>query len=264
MSVTKMAPLHTIGIVVMFHVIIKKLVFISKQEHLSLSNTLKDMSSRILLRRTKAWQVQPRLWARPTTTRHPPQPLASVLVVVGRPKQPMIRYASSTTTPSPSSSESAAQDNINDNHDNKTSSQPKRRSRPRTFVPRKAAVTLTEQARLFFKQLLANPPRPDIIGIQLLYQQSSTGEPRMVYSFRFVTAANVTAQDEAVSLEVVENKDGVVTPKPPAEAAHDGLPKLYVAAEAFLKVLGATVDVNTTTVTPVLYDKEGNVMDPNS
>ena len=145
--------------------------------------------------------------------------------------------------------------------DNKTPKSRQTRKRRRDFVPRKAAVQLTEQARQAFQQLLQDPPRPDIIGIQLLYQQSSTGQPRMVFSFRFVTAADVSSKDEAVSLQLLQ--DGK-TPKPPAEAATDGLPKLYVAADAFLKVLGATVDVDLHNFTPVLYDKEGNVMDPNA
>jgi hypothetical protein len=130
----------------------------------------------------------------------------------------------------------------------------------RAFVPRKAAVELTDSARTFFQKLLANPPRPDIIGIQLCYGQSSTGQPRMVFSFRFVTQADLGPMDEGVSLEVLE--DG--TPNPPAEAANDGLPKLYVQGDAFLKVLGATVDVDQTNITPILYDKEGNKMDPNA
>lgn len=54
------------------------------------------------------------------------------------------------------------------------------------------------------------------------------------------------------------------TPKTPAETWDDGRPKLYIHHNAFLKVLGATVDVNMDTVTPVLYDKEGFVMDPNN
>jgi hypothetical protein len=60
-------------------------------------------------------------------------------------------------------------------------------------------------------------------------------------------------------LEVSE--DG--TPKSPEETLGDGKPKLYVNGNAFLKVLGATVDVNMETITPVLYDREGNQMDPN-
>ena len=54
------------------------------------------------------------------------------------------------------------------------------------------------------------------------------------------------------------------TPKSPRDSAEDGLPKLYVHHNAFLKVLGATVDVNMENITPILYDKEGNVMDPNA
>ena len=44
----------------------------------------------------------------------------------------------------------------------------------------------------------------------------------------------------------------------------DGLPKLYVNHNAFLKVLGATVDIDLEKITPILYDREGNVMDPNA
>jgi hypothetical protein len=31
-----------------------------------------------------------------------------------------------------------------------------------------------------------------------------------------------------------------------------------------MKVLGATVDVNMENITPILYDREGNIMDPNA
>ena len=55
----------------------------------------------------------------------------------------------------------------------------------------------------------------------------------------------------------------IQVPKPPRDSQNDGLPKLYVHHHAFLKVLGATVDVDTETVTPILYDREGNRMDPN-
>ena len=48
------------------------------------------------------------------------------------------------------------------------------------------------------------------------------------------------------------------------ESIDDGLPKLFVHRDAFLKVLGATVDVNLETITPILYDREGNIMDPNA
>jgi len=135
-------------------------------------------------------------------------------------------------------------------------------------MPRKAAVQLTDRARTFFHQLLADPPRPEVIGVQLQYETSRVAAPRMAFTFRFVTTAEVGPYDEAVSLEMVEDddkKDGkIMRPKSPAEAANDGLPKLYVSADAFLKVLGATVDVDPNTVTPILYDKEGNKMDPNA
>ena len=141
---------------------------------------------------------------------------------------------------------------------------------------------MTDKARTFFKALLANNPQRD--GIILNYQQASSGQPRMVFSFRFVTKDELTEEDEgyetsesnffvmhhppsthkslthSVSLEVVE--DG--TPKPPKDSVDDGLPKLYVHHNAFLKVLGATLDVNTETISPVLYDREGNAMDPNA
>jgi hypothetical protein len=137
-------------------------------------------------------------------------------------------------------------------------------------------VQLTDKARTFFKALLAQPPRPEIIGVMLNYDQSKTGEPRMVFSFSFVTASDIAEQDEGVSLELVERVEQVATedgsfssvvrmvPKSPADSRLDGLPKLYVHHNAFLKVLGSTVDVDTTTVTPILYDRENNRMDPNA
>jgi hypothetical protein len=45
---------------------------------------------------------------------------------------------------------------------------------------------------------------------------------------------------------------------------NDGLKKLYVHHNAFLKALGSTVDVDVTTLVPILYDQEGNKMDPNA
>jgi hypothetical protein len=63
-----------------------------------------------------------------------------------------------------------------------------------------------------------------------------------------------------VSLEVLE--DG--NPKSPKESLNDGLPKLFVHHNAFLKVLGATIDINMETIALILYDREGNVMDPNA
>ena len=74
----------------------------------------------------------------------------------------------------------------------------------------------------------------------------------MVFGFRFVTADDLVPEDEGVPL------DG----SPPNPDSTE--PQLYVHHNAFLKVLGATVDVNTQTVQPVLYDREGNHMDPNA
>jgi hypothetical protein len=133
----------------------------------------------------------------------------------------------------------------------------KKKKRKNRFVPRKAAVELTDKARTLFQKLLANHPSRD--GILLNYNQSSTGEPRMVFSFSFVSKDEIDPQDEGVSLEV--DADG--NPKPPKDALDDGLPKLYVHHNAFLKVLGAKVDVDTETLAPVLFDKEGFELDAN-
>jgi len=138
------------------------------------------------------------------------------------------------------------------------------------FVPRKAAVNLTDKARKFFKALLENPPRQDIVGVMLNYGPTkNVRELRMVFSFQFVTADEIDfQQDEGVSLELVKEVDRggntIEVPKSPSDSQLDGLPKLYVHHNAFLKVLGATVDVETETVTPILYDREGNIMDPNA
>ena len=125
----------------------------------------------------------------------------------------------------------------------------------RKFVPRKAAVQLTEAARTFFQKLLQDPPRPEIIGILLSYQQAAE-QVKMMYHFEFIT--EVPDMAEGVSLEVLE--DG--TPKPPDQSQNDGLPKLYLHPDAFLKVLGATIDVNPDTHVITLLDREGNQLDP--
>ncbi len=110
----------------------------------------------------------------------------------------------------------------------------KTKKRRRTFVPRIAAVQLTDKARMFFKQLLENPMRPDIIGIMLNYDQSKSGEPRMVYTFKFVTHNDIDLeQDEGVSLETIPSidpstKEPILIPKPPVDSRNDGLPKLYI------------------------------------
>jgi hypothetical protein len=109
---------------------------------------------------------------------------------------------------------------------------------------------------------LENPSRPEIVGILLNYDQSGTGEPRMVFSFAFVTNEDLAGKfndAEAVSLELDEKGH----PKSPQDSLKDGLPKLYVHRNAFLKVLGATVDVDVDNAAPILIDREGNIMDPN-
>lgn len=63
-----------------------------------------------------------------------------------------------------------------------------------------------------------------------------------------------------ISLELLA--DG--SPKPPEESRKDDLPKLYVHHDSFMKVLGATVDVDLENVTPIMHDREGNLMDPNA
>jgi hypothetical protein len=141
--------------------------------------------------------------------------------------------------------------------------------RRRKFIPVRAAVELSDRARAFFSKLLASPPRDGVVGVRLNYQQSQTGEPRMVFTFAFVTKEELDADDEPVSLEVVQvvdKSDGTPrwVPKPPRDSLNDGLPKLYVSSNAFFKVLGATVDVDTETLSPILHDQEGNRIDPNA
>lgn len=144
------------------------------------------------------------------------------------------------------------------------------------YIPRKAAVKLTDNARDMFTKLLNDPPRPEIIGIMLNYDQSKSGEPRMVYNFQFVTNNDINYElDEGVSLEMIkhkkinknndnDNEDYEMIPKSPIDSEHDGLPKLFIHHNAFLKLLGSTVDVDKETMTPILYDREGNLMDPNA
>jgi hypothetical protein len=64
----------------------------------------------------------------------------------------------------------------------------------KTFIPKKAAVKMTEQARAFFVALLEK--NPDKTGIMINFDQASSGQPRMVYSFDFVTKEELSPQDE--------------------------------------------------------------------
>jgi hypothetical protein len=69
------------------------------------------------------------------------------------------------------------------------------------FIPLKAAVQLSERARVLFQKLLASKPDKD--GILLDYHQSSSGEPRMVFSFQFVTKNELVEEDEGYVCFVV-------------------------------------------------------------
>ena len=140
-----------------------------------------------------------------------------------------------------------------------------RKTAGHSFVPRKAPVALTETARTFFKALLETKQQDDddddddVAGILLNFQQSSSGEPRMVFSFDFVKKSELGPDDEGVSLDVLD--DG--SPKPPNLSWTDGKPKLYIHHNAFMKVLGSKVDVDIETLKLTLFDRDGNVMDPN-
>ena len=74
-----------------------------------------------------------------------------------------------------------------------------------SFIPRKAPVSLTPASRTYFKALLDHKIRSEkndgvendpIVGIMLKYQQSLTGQPRMVFTFEFVTDDELHDDDE--------------------------------------------------------------------
>jgi hypothetical protein len=92
----------------------------------------------------------------------------------------------SQQTPPLSSLSSSPFGNITKNKSN--------RRKKKRIIPRKAAVELTEKARTLFQKLLDNQPTKD--GILLNYKQSATGEPRMVFSFSFVSKEDLDDQDE--------------------------------------------------------------------
>ncbi|KAL7481355.1 hypothetical protein ACHAW6_007038 [Cyclotella cf. meneghiniana] len=134
----------------------------------------------------------------------------------------------------------------------------------RKMIPRKAALKLTPEARETFRKLIAATKSE---GILLRYEISSQHALRMAFKFDLIKDAKkeLTWDDEGVSLEVLE--DGI-TPKPPVESWNDNLPKLYIHHGAFMKVLGATLDVEFNSETgelkPKLFDREGYEMDPNA
>lgn len=131
------------------------------------------------------------------------------------------------------------------------------------MMPRKAALGLTPKARDLFQKIIAATSSE---GIILKYELSTQHALRMAFKFDLIKdmKTELTAQDEGVSLEVLE--DG--TPKLPSESWDDNLPKLYIHHNAFMKVLGGTLDVDfnpeTGDMTPKLFDREGNEMDPNA
>jgi hypothetical protein len=161
------------------------------------------------------------------------------------------------------------------------------------IIPKRAPVKLTPKARKFFKDLIdlkAKSKENDnsiktenlIAGIILKYQQSNTGQPRMVFTFDYVAQNELSDRDEPVSLEIIGTKQPSDTesdesvsdasgdmimieiPKSPQESYDDGLPKLYIHQHAFMKVLGCTIDIDTKNFSPILFDKEGNQLDPNA
>lgn len=75
--------------------------------------------------------------------------------------------------------------------------------------PLKAPVRLSPACRTWLQTLLSddNVPHADVVGIMLRYQQSTTGEPRMVFLFDFVREGQLEKFDEAVSLYDDENDD---------------------------------------------------------
>lgn len=138
-------------------------------------------------------------------------------------------------------------------------------SRPRR--KRRAPVNLTTKTRNLLRILLSdeNVPNDKVIGVILKYQQSSTGEPRMVFTFDFVEQGQLGKWDEEVPLlpEEEEEEEETSSSASPEDDEKEVKRKLYVHETAFMKVLGATIDIGDDGLTPILYDKEGNVMDPN-
>eukprot|EP00521_Asterionellopsis_glacialis_P008081 CAMPEP_0195288546 /NCGR_PEP_ID=MMETSP0707-20130614/5177_1 /TAXON_ID=33640 /ORGANISM="Asterionellopsis glacialis, Strain CCMP134" /LENGTH=151 /DNA_ID=CAMNT_0040348435 /DNA_START=400 /DNA_END=855 /DNA_ORIENTATION=- len=140
-----------------------------------------------------------------------------------------------------------------------------KKKRQRIFIPSKAPVALTPASREFFKRLVENTQK----HVLLEYQMSQTGEPRMVFTFTLLTEEELmtdqyetTRQEGVVSLELLDTEKE--DPKPPKDAIQDGLLKLYVGQNAFLKVLGCVIDIHPKTGMPIVQDKYGNTMDPNA
>ena len=116
--------------------------------------------------------------------------------------------------------------------------------------------------------LLRKSPGEDIAGLGLELGLAGVRPPAS-WSWTTAEASDATLDAATVAELLVwavlaSEEDGTETPKSPADALDDGLPKLYVHHDAVLKVLGSTLDVDEERLMPILYDKEGNVMDPNA
>ena len=98
-------------------------------------------------------------------------------------------YSTSPVTLDSSSGGAAGDDNVVI-----TTTRQKKKGKKHNFVPKKAAVQMTKQAREFFRKLVEM--KPEKAGVMLNYDQSKTGEPRMVFSFDFVTKEQLHPRDE--------------------------------------------------------------------
>ena len=116
-------------------------------------------------------------------------------------------------------------------------------SKRRGLVARKEPINVTDKGRKFFLTALESTSRSDVVGIILRYQQHSSGDPRMVFSFDFVSENELHKLDEPCRLSDDYN--------------------LYVHHNAFMKVLGGTVDFSSDIGLPIVLDREGNELDPN-
>jgi hypothetical protein len=169
-----------------------------------------------------------------------------------------------TKTTAASSSESDQRKEEEQQEKNKTTTSMTKKNK-NIMIPRKAAISITPKARTILKQII-NITKSQ--GILLKYEISSQHALRM--AFKFVLIKDISNEinintDEGISLEVLD--DGI-TPKSPMDSYNDNLPKLYISQNAFMKVLGGTLDVDINVETgdmiPRLIDREGHDMDPNA
>ena len=173
-----------------------------------------------------------------------------------------------TKTTAASSSEGDQQKEKEQQEKNKTTSTTTtstKKNKKNIMIPRKAAISITPKARTILKQII-NITKSHVILLK--YVISSQHALRM--AFKFVLIKDISTEintntDEGISLEVLD--DGI-TPKSPSDSYNDNLPKLYISQNAFMKVLGGTLDVDINVETgdmiPRLVDREGHDMDPNA